>query len=217
MDNLPEIMSLSDASAFLGWKEQELMSRYKEGRIAGVKLGDTFCFRTADLLDLRSQQPVISCVPKSKPSILTGVLDPDSIIFLESADKADVLTSLIDILASKPEITSAEELTEGIFKREELMSTGMGLGIGIPHIRIPSVKDIVLAAAVVRNGVPDYETLDSSPVYLVFMIAARPDQHADHLKIVSSLSLKLKNGELRKQLVAADNAENFMELLLGGE
>ena len=100
---------------------------------------------------------------------LSGFLTPERTIVLNASDKRSVLNSLIELLAKTPQITSKAELADGIFRREALMSTGIGLGIAIPHVRLASVTGMVMAASLVPGGISDYESLDNQPVRLVVM------------------------------------------------
>ena len=104
---------------------------------------------------------------------LASILDLKRIVILENASKKEVLDLLIEKLAESDFVKSKKDLQRGIYEREELMSTGIGLSLGIPHVRMNSIKDLVLAAALVRNGIDDYESLDSSKIKLFFMIVAK--------------------------------------------
>jgi PTS system nitrogen regulatory IIA component len=93
------------------------------------------------------------------------------------------------------------------------MSTGIGMGVAVPHVRLDSVSDIVMAAAIVHEGIEDYETLDNVSVKLVFMIAATPEQHAQYLRLLSSLSKHLKNEIFRHQLIDCESGVDFYNKL----
>lgn len=147
------------------------------------------------------------------PLMLQNVFSAADIVIYDSANKDEVLHNLIDKISEKPEISSKEEVAEGIFHRELLMSTGIGRGIAIPHVRLSSVKGIVMAVAFVKDGVPDYEALDDMPVQLIFMIVSRVDQHAEHLKLVSQLSQKLKNPLLRERLLESSSSDALFDIL----
>ena len=146
---------------------------------------------------------------------LASILALPRVVVLESASKREVLDILIDKLAETDFVKSKADLQAGIYEREELMSTGIGLNLGIPHVRMKSIKDLVLAVALVKNGVDDYESLDSSKVKLIFMIVAREDQHAAHLKLLSHLSNNLKADEVRETLLNAENAAELYAYLGG--
>ena len=146
---------------------------------------------------------------------LSTILDLKRVIILEKASKKEVLDLLIDKLAETDFVKSKADLQAGIYEREELMSTGIGLNLGIPHVRMSSIRDLALAVALVKNGIDDYESLDSSVVKLVFMIVAREDQHAAHLKLLSHLSSNLKTDEIRENLLKAESVEELYAYLGG--
>ncbi len=151
-----------------------------------------------------------------QPLFPTAILSRENVVVVENAEKNAILQALIDSLAGSPMVKSKEELQDGIFHREQLMSTGIGMEIGIPHVRIGSVKDVILAAALVRQGVADYEALDSRPVKLIFMIVARKEQHDQHLKLLALISSRLKDESYRQALIGCPDADAFHALLTAG-
>ena len=145
--------------------------------------------------------------------ILHNVLNKKRILFLDCATKADALKSLIDCLSDAPEITDREELAEGIFHREELMSTGIGLGIAVPHVRLASIKDIVMSVGICRKPLQDYESLDGQPINFVFMIVTGKEQHTQHLKLLSSISSLFKDEKFRDALLHVKSTDEFYSIL----
>ena len=144
---------------------------------------------------------------------LARVLVPQRVLILDSKTKKDALLALADCLGSAAEVKDRDALVQGIFYREELMSTGIGMGIGVPHVRLPSVTRPVMSAGLCRNPITDYQSLDGIPIHLIFMIAAGQNQHAEYLRLLSSLSLKIKNETLRNSLISAPDTETFYQIL----
>jgi PTS system nitrogen regulatory IIA component len=144
---------------------------------------------------------------------LARVLVPQRVLILDSKTKKDALLALADCLGSADEVKDRDALVDGIFYREELMSTGIGMGIGVPHVRLPSVTRLVMSAGLCRNPITDYQSLDGIPIHLIFMIAAGQNQHAEYLRLLSSLSLKIKNETLRNSLLSAPDTETFYQIL----
>ncbi|MBN2317018.1 MAG: PTS sugar transporter subunit IIA [Sedimentisphaerales bacterium] len=147
------------------------------------------------------------------PDEFVRVLTPERILILESMTKKDALQALIDCLGTAPEIKDLNDLSQGIFHREELMSTGIGMGVAVPHVRLASVTGPVMCAGICRYPLADYESLDGEPVGLIFMIAAGQYQHAEHLKLLSSLSLRFKSERLRNALMTATDPLAFYHIL----
>jgi PTS system nitrogen regulatory IIA component len=118
------------------------------------------------------------------------------------------------VLAAAPQVKDKQELTDEILKREELMSTAIGRGIAIPHVRLSSVTDLVMAVGICKTRVIDFQTIDDEPVRLLIMIAAAYNQHSYYLQTLSYFSTRLKNQELREALIAAETAAAAYELLI---
>ena len=144
---------------------------------------------------------------------LARVLEPQRVLILDSKTKKDALLALADCLGSAAEVKDRDALIQAIFYREELMSTGIGMGIGVPHVRLASITRPVMSAGFCRNPLTDYQSLDGIPIHLIFMIAAGQNQHAEYLRLLSSLSLKLKNEELRNSLISAPDTQTFYQIL----
>ena len=144
---------------------------------------------------------------------LDRVLTPQRVLILDSETKNETLAALIDCLGSAPEVKDRQALAQAILYREGLMSTGIGMGIGVPHVRLASVTRPVMSAGLARNPITDYQSLDGVPIHLIFMIAAGQNQHAEYLRLLSSLSLKLKSEKLRNSLISAPDTQTFYQIL----
>jgi len=144
---------------------------------------------------------------------LSSVLIPSRVLILKSSKKKDALKILVDCLSTAPEVKDSEELAEGILRREDLMSTGIGKGVGVPHVRLDSVQNPVMCVGICHHPITDYESLDGQPIRLIFMIAAGKDQHAEHLRLLAHVSSKLKNDQLYSALINAPDGETFCRIL----
>ena len=76
--------------------------------------------------------------------------------------------------------------------REQKMSTGIGRGIAVPHAVCPSLKNILGAIGISRNGL-EYDALDNEPVYLVFLLLSDQNDHQSHLDALRRLSAAVKS------------------------
>ena len=117
----------------------------------------------------------------------------------------------IDLHNKAGNITDAEQYKKDILARESLGSTAIGDGIAIPHAKSESVGHAGLAAITVPEGV-DYGAPDGKPSNLIFMIAAPLDGDL-HLEVLSRLMTLLMDMELRKELLDAKDAREFMEAI----
>jgi len=142
-----------------------------------------------------------------------SLLSLQRIIFLNHSNKKDALLALSENLSAAPQIKNGQELAVEILKREELMSTAIGFGIAIPHVRLSSVTDLVVSVGISRVDIAGFHPLDDEPVRLVFMIAAAQNQHDYYLQTLSWFSARLKNKELRNSLLQAQTTQEVYNLL----
>ena len=144
---------------------------------------------------------------------MKNILSVDRIPFISQSSKRDALVELSEVLAKAPQIKNAQELTQEILKREQLMSTAIGKGIAIPHVRLSSVTDLVMAVGICKTPINDYQTIDDEPVKLLFMIAAAYNQHSYYLKTISQFSSKFKDTALLNSIYLAKTEQEVFDLL----
>lgn len=209
-----EILTLEEVAKYLRVSERTVYDWAQKGELPAGKLGTAWRFRKKDIekwVDgkLSGKKPLTD----SHQINIDSLLSPGRVCFLSSPHKREALLELAYMLAEAPQIQDRDRLIEAIFKREELMSTGIGQGIAIPHVRIPSVRDLVIAAGISRPGIADYQALDDQPVHIVLMLAAGEDQHAYYLKALSSLSGRLKDPQVKKAVISAESTEEVYSLL----
>lgn len=149
---------------------------------------------------------------------LSGFLSVDRILILSGKqEKDDVLNALIETLAEVPEIDGRDDVARGIFHRESLLSTGIGNGIGVPHVRLTDLDESYMALAVVPEGISGYEALDDQPVKIVFMVVAGKDQRTLHVKLLQSISALFSDSTLTTALLAATDPQNCLDAILRHE
>jgi PTS system nitrogen regulatory IIA component len=202
-----EIMTIEEVAAYLRVSERTVYDWAQKGDLPGGKLGTTWRFKREDVenwVDSRISKKSSQAIPSGSKGG-KALLLPDRVMVMESADKDAVLTKLVDALATSPLVKNRDGLLKGILAREELMSTGIGFGVGVPHVRIDSVSDLVMAVAVCKKPISSYASLDNKPVHIVCMLAARPDQHAKYIRTLSAVSSCLKDAATRKKIIASDD------------
>lgn len=142
-------------------------------------------------------------------------IKPENVLIVPQAtSKDEILKALIQKLATNPEIASKDELEAKIFEREALMSTGIGLGIAVPHVRLASVSNVVIALGICADGICDYETLDGEQIKIVCMIAANSEQHNEYIQALATLSKQLKNESVRQRLIEVKSETEAYEFFV---
>lgn len=217
MKHKPDIMTLEEVAEYLRISERTVYDWAQKGDIPCGKIGTAWRFLRSDIekwvVDKLGAKPVEQNVEIK----LSNLLSEEKVMILDSVTKEEALDAMIDMVSKSSLVTSKKALKEGIYRREELMSTGIGQGVAIPHVRIKEVKDLVVGVAVCGSGIPDYESLDAQPVQLLFMIVARDDQHALHLKTLAAISSVLKNQFLKNMLLSSTCPKDFMEVIKNHE
>ena len=146
---------------------------------------------------------------------LATLLSAEQIIpEMKATERWSAIVELIDLLVGlgkiKPE--DRESILASLKQREETMSTGIGLGIAVPHARLKSVERPALAVGVSRQGVA-YDSLDDKPVHVVVMIVVPAESQKQYLRILARVTLLLKNAKLRSRLMEAKDAEEIHQIL----
>ena len=101
---------------------------------------------------------------------------------------------------------------DNLFAREKLGSTGLGLGIAIPHGRIKGLKEATGALLRLRTPVP-FDSLDGKPVSLLFVLLVPEHANEQHLQILSELAERFSDRNCREALAKAESAEAVLEIL----
>lgn len=131
---------------------------------------------------------------------------------LTSQNKREVIQELADLLIQDGVITDGEAFLQAVFKREEEFSTGIGMGVAIPHGKSSGVQQAALAFGKSKAGL-DYESMDELPAHLFFMIAVPQESSDVHLQVLATLSRKLMHEDVRNQLMEATTYEDLMNAL----
>ena len=137
---------------------------------------------------------------------LSQLLSPERVVEIRGKTKAEALEELIAVICKASEITSGEEFREAIFNREKIVSTGIGLGIAVPHAKIASVTDFVAAVGISREGI-EFDAIDDKPVHLMVMIGASEKQKDQYVKVLAGVVVLLKNEQVRKAILATRSPE----------
>lgn len=211
-----DILTIEEVAKYLRVSERTVYDWAQKGEIPSGKIGTVWRFKKAEIekwvndrLSMNRNSPQFASIQ------VQNIVSPDRIVFLNHSTKRDALLALADNLANAPQIKNRQELSAEILKREELMSTAIGRGIAIPHVRLSSVTDLVVSVGISQCDIIDFQTLDDQPVRLLFMIAAAYNQHAYYLQTLSYFSTKLKNKDLRSSLLIAKTPAEAYALLLG--
>lgn len=210
-----DILTIEEVAKYLRVSDRTVYDWAQKGEIPAGKIGTVWRFKKSEIEKWVNEKLSAGASQKLESEIqVKNILSPDRVVFIEQASKHDALVELAEVLAKAPQIKNKGELVEEILKREELMSTAVGRGIAIPHVRLSSVTDLVMAVGICKKPLEDFQSIDDVPVTLLFMIAAAYNQHTYYLKTISYFSAKLKSNELRKAILNAADTKDIYNLLV---
>ena len=107
-------------------------------------------------------------------------------------------------------------VTDNLFARERLGSTGLGHGVAIPHGRIKGLKNPLAAVLRVQQPIP-FEAPDEEPVLLLIFLLVPEAATQRHLEILSEIAEMLSDRELRERLKGEGDAVRLHELISSWE
>lgn len=209
------ILTIDEVAKYLRVSERTVYEWAQKGEIPSGKIGTVWRFKKSEIERWVNNRLSSSKIEQVDISVqIKNILSPERIVFLSHQTKHDALVQLSQNLATAPQIKDAKELETEILKREDLMSTAMGRGIAIPHVRLASVTDLVMSVGISKVGIIDYEPIDEIPVRLLFMIAAAYNQHSYYLQTLSFFSSKIRNQNLRDSLLSVETPLDAYNLLI---
>ncbi len=199
-----DILTIDEVAQYLRVSERTIYDWANKGSIPCGTLGTTWRFKREEVekwVDEKLSGNVESKIPENVT--IQDVLSPERILLTDADTKEEMLTELATLLCESESISDPEALMKEIFIREALMSTGIGFNVAVPHVRLDSVSQLVMAVGISRSNISDYSSLDEQPVRIVCMLAARSDQHAQYLKTLGVVSSVLKSKDVRESLMEA--------------
>jgi PTS system nitrogen regulatory IIA component len=143
---------------------------------------------------------------------ILDVLQKEAILVdMKSTDKKGVLDELVDPIARIAGLNH-DDLVRVLMEREQLGSTGIGGGIGIPHGKVKALESLILGFGLSRNGV-DFESMDGRPTYIFFLLITPENSTGLHLKLLARISRVLKNDPFKEKLLIAKNQDDIINTI----
>jgi PTS system fructose-specific IIA component len=128
-------------------------------------------------------------------------------------EKEPCIEFLLDLAVDAGRVTDREQALEDLLQREKDATTGVGMGIGIPHAKSAGVASPTIAFTRIDDGI-DFDAMDDKPATLIFMLLVPEEGGEEHLSMLSSLSRSLMHEENRDALHEAESPERVEEIIL---
>ncbi len=146
---------------------------------------------------------------------LDKIIARSRIVDLRSLDLEGALQELLDVCVEKFTDLKPEALLKGLLAREGTMTTYLGFGVALPHVRVKMSRRYVLAIGRSRVGIRHDGALADERVHLIVMLIAG-DRARDYLQVLASIARQVKDKELVDNLVNAADLDSLYERLIGG-
>ncbi len=142
---------------------------------------------------------------------LFTLLDEQNVIpNLQAKNKKDVINTLVDKLSTKVDETTLKAIRAGVFERENVMSTGVGKGLAIPHCKTKAVEDNYAVFAKLSKPL-DFNSIDNEPVEIIFLLVGPDSRHSHHIKLLSRISRLMNSASFREKILSSETSEVILE------
>jgi len=138
-------------------------------------------------------------------------LTEDCILFLDAANKHSAIEAMVQTAAAMGKLTDRHAFEKAVKSRESIMSTGIGLGIAVPHAKLHGISEFFIIIGILSKGI-EWDSIDQKPVRAVFLIGGPEDQQTNYLQILSKLVLMAKNANRRDSLLESRTPKQVVEL-----
>lgn len=140
---------------------------------------------------------------------IADYLDRRNVIFLNVETREEALQQLVDVLDKNGKLKDKEEFFQAVCEREKIVSTGIGMGVAIPHAKLSSYNDFFIVLGILKKGV-NWDAIDGAPVRLVFLIGGPDDKQTEYLQILSGLTYAVKDEEKRKRIISLEHVDDII-------
>ncbi|MGH7890532.1 MAG: PTS sugar transporter subunit IIA, partial [Thermodesulfobacteriota bacterium] len=152
---------------------------------------------------------------KDGPMSLPDYLDERLVVFLDVQTQGEAIEALAEALDAAHKLKGKSAFHKAVLDREKIVSTGIGLGVAIPHAKISGYEEFFIAIGIQSGRGIEWNSLDGSQVHLIFMIGGPDNRQTEYLKVLSKLTMAIKDPERRKALLKATSAKQVIDLFKG--
>ncbi|MDD5155179.1 MAG: PTS sugar transporter subunit IIA [Candidatus Omnitrophica bacterium] len=130
---------------------------------------------------------------------------------LKASTKQEAIIEIADKLYSCGKVIDKERFIHDVLRREELGSTGIGHKVAIPHSPTEGVGGFVIGFGRSIGGI-DFDSIDADKVNLIFLMGTNPGELGLYLRLLAKLSKLLNDENFRRELIAAENADEAVSI-----
>jgi PTS system nitrogen regulatory IIA component len=144
---------------------------------------------------------------------LSDFIKKENIVFLDTNDMEETVEILVENAYNSGIIKDKKMFINAVLEREELVSTGIGLGVALPHAKLLEIEDFFIVIGINKEGI-DWDAIDRNPVGIVFLIGGpeKENSQKEYLKIISKFMLLIKNKDRRLMLLNSSSQEEVVNI-----
>jgi nitrogen PTS system EIIA component len=147
--------------------------------------------------------------------VLKDYIKKPHVFFIDAKSRDEAIRELISGLTSCGTCLDGEAFYQATMQRESIVSTGIGVGIAIPHAKYDGCTDFFIAVGIHKGpGIP-WDAIDGLDVKLIFLIGGPKHLHKEYLVLLSQLTKTIKDEKTRQKLIRSNSAEEVMHALNG--
>ena len=148
---------------------------------------------------------------------IVDILSPSSVkVPLHATEKHAILDELVDLITESGLCPDPEGVKRAVWERETIRTTGIGMGLAIPHGKCATVPGLVLAIGKPSTPI-EFGSLDKKPVELVILLISNPEKKDDHIQALGKISKIMTSPEFRQRAYAATTAAELFGLFREAE
>ncbi|MDH5752366.1 MAG: PTS sugar transporter subunit IIA [Deltaproteobacteria bacterium] len=212
-------LSVRDAAELLKVSEKTIYRWIRQGVIPTYRFQGQYRFNQDELKDWASYKRIgassegIHQAGPDEVNLYRAVLRGGIHYKLEGSTSREVIAQAVQLFPLRTGSPSSlkEALLQTLLEREELVSTGIGSGIAIPHPRHPrdwGLGEPAVGIFFLDNQI-DFQAVDGQPVHVLFMLLC--DNVKGHLKLLSQVSHLVNNKEMQSMLRSAPKRSDLLE------
>lgn len=128
--------------------------------------------------------------------------------------KEEILEKIVNLISEKTDLVEDKDIFfKNIMERENIGSTGIGMGIAMPHTKCDGVKDLVVSIAVLENTV-DFGAIDGELIKVVVLVGGPKEKGQEYLKLMSSIARIFREKDIRDNIKTSRDEEELIKNIM---
>ena len=144
--------------------------------------------------------------------LITDILTIHTIRDITATTKDAAIREMCDMVSDNPAVRDIDSFYTAIQSRESIMSTGIGMGIAIPHAKTSSLLDFVMAVGRSKEGI-DFNSLDGLPVHVIILVGSNDTQGEEFLKVLAGIGQIFKDESFVQRFIKAESPMTMLAMI----